>query len=73
MDEYFLVTIVPPPVSPPILIKANSQLHFEKWSESGWIKGDFRYYLTGDYDYRHVSLQEAEECMRGVKSRQLGG
>jgi len=69
MDEYYLVTIVPPSNLPPILIKASSQIHFEKWFGSGWVKGDFRYYLMGDYDCRQVSLREAEEYMRGIASQ----
>jgi hypothetical protein len=71
MDEYYLVTIVSPPKFPPTLIKASSQIHFERWSGSGWIEGDFRYFLMGDYDYRQVSLQEAEEFMRGIAPQHL--
>jgi hypothetical protein len=71
MDDYYLVTIDPPTKYPPILIKACSQLDFEKWSGAAWIKGDFRHYFMGDYEYRQVSLQEAEEFMRGIASRHL--
>jgi hypothetical protein len=66
LDNYYLVSIGSPPRCPPILIKACSYIHFEKWSASGWIEGDYRFYLMGDYHYRQVSLQQAEEYMRGT-------
>jgi hypothetical protein len=71
MDDYYLVTIVPLPKVPPILLKVNSQVHFEKWSASGWIEGDYRYYFMGDYEFRQVSLEEAEEFMRGIAPEHL--
>lgn len=66
MDKYYLATVVPPPVEPPMLIKESGNT-FSKWDGEDWAKDqDAAQYLMGDYEVRQVSLQEAEEHMRGI-------
>lgn len=56
----------------PILIKGSSPVHLNNAPPWGEVEDDYRNYLMGDCDYRQVTLQEAEECMRGI-APQLAG
>jgi hypothetical protein len=65
MDRYFLAKTVPPPNEAAVLIKHGKTV--EQWRNGHWdSSNDPMKYLMGDYEVNEVSLQEAEEHMRGI-------
>lgn len=66
MDKYYLATSVPPPKAQKVLIKESGN-HYSKWDGSKWVTdGDVLQYLMGDHELKVISMQEAEEHMRGI-------
>lgn len=63
-DKYYLAMASPPPVEKPILIKESGNT-YTRW-DGKQFRGDATDLMMGDYDIHHLSMQEAEEHMRGI-------